>query len=118
MKFLTNEEVADRAQRWVQFWRIVKYRDKMESVMDGLNEADKRRVRLCGQRMSVGLPLKVLPAPEQGKEDKHETKDKAKRRRPDGPAVSTKGHKEKTPVGTNSKSAGGSNGGPRSRNQK
>jgi hypothetical protein len=59
---LTDEEVAERAQRWARLHKNEKYRNKMDDVLVGLSAADQRRVYLCGQRMAGGLPLKVIPA--------------------------------------------------------
>jgi hypothetical protein len=80
-KQLTDEEVVAHAQRWVQCWRIVKYRDKMDGVLDGLSQADQRRVILCGQRMVGGLPLKVIPAASKGKEEEDNGKKPSKGKR-------------------------------------
>jgi len=76
MPSLTTEEVLDRAQRWARMHKVEKYRPKMDDLLKGLSEADQRRVYLCGQRISGGLPPKVLPAAN-GKEDKNE-KEKGK----------------------------------------
>jgi hypothetical protein len=94
MKLLTDEEVVDRAQRWARFHKNEKYRDKMDEVLVGLSETEKRRVYLCGQRIAGGLPIKVIPAASaatpsrkeqtNGKEDKA-----AKERRPAAVAKST-----------------------------
>jgi hypothetical protein len=81
MQILTEEEVAARAQRWARFHGNIKYRDKMDEVLEGLSKADQRRVYLCGQRMVAGLPLKVLPAAT-GKEATSAKANKAEGRQP------------------------------------
>ena len=107
MKFLTNDEVAERAQRWARFHKNEKYRDKMDEVLAGLNKIDQRRVYLCGQRMSGGLPLKVIsaPAPEPRKEKgtSNDTKENSKRERGTAAADNGSGKAQgKVSVGTDS----------------
>lgn len=70
-KSLSTEEVLDRAQRWARMHKIVKYRDKMDDLLTGLSDEDQRRVVLCGQRISGGLPPKVIPASTNGKEERN-----------------------------------------------
>jgi hypothetical protein len=51
----------------------------MDTVLDGLSEADQRRVYLCGQRIAAGMSPKVIPPlNEKGKEN--ETKHRAANR--------------------------------------
>ena len=76
-KSLTTEEVLDRANRWARMHKLVKYRDKMDDLLIGLSDEDQRRVVLCGQRISGGLPPKVIPASTNGKEESH-AKEKGK----------------------------------------
>jgi len=59
---LTNEEVIGRAKDWAHLHRNPKTRPRMDAILDGLSEADQRRVYLCGQRIVGGLPIKVVPS--------------------------------------------------------
>jgi hypothetical protein len=82
-KTLTDDEVRERAQRWARLHKIEKYRPQMDEVLNGLSADDQRRVYLCGQRIAGGLPFKVIPPAQQGKEEADEqTKGKAAKKRP------------------------------------
>ena len=59
---ISNDEVKDRAEKWVRFYRNLKWRNRMDEALAGLSDEDARRVYLCGQRMAGGLALKILPA--------------------------------------------------------
>lgn len=61
-KVLTDDEVRDRASKWARLHNNVRMRDRMDEALEGLSEADQRRVYLCGQRIVGGLSPKVLPA--------------------------------------------------------
>jgi hypothetical protein len=98
---LTDDEVAERAQRWARFHSNAKYRSKMDSVLADLNDDDERRVRLCGQRMANGLPLKIIPSATR-KETKNESSDKTKKRRTPAAGRSTPSAESKVSVGTDS----------------
>jgi len=55
----TEEQLIERARQWVAFHAKEETRDKMDEVLEGLTEADQRRVTLCGQRLSGGLPPRI-----------------------------------------------------------
>lgn len=63
MKILTDDEVKDRAAKWARLHRKPETRSKMDTALEGISQADQRRVYLCGQRIAAGLPAKVIPAP-------------------------------------------------------
>lgn len=97
---LTNEQVASRAQSWARMHANPNYRDKMDTVLEGLSEADQRRVYLCGQRMAAGLPLKVIPAEPTRKEGQNGNTDKGNKRRKAAVVGGTEAAKAKVSVGT------------------
>ena len=63
MKILTDDEVKDRAAKWARLHRKPETRSKMDTVLEGISQADQRRVYLCGQRIAAGMDAKVIPAP-------------------------------------------------------
>ena len=63
MKLLTDDEVKDRAAKWARLHRKPETRAKMDTALQGISEADQRRVYLCGQRIAAGMDAKVIPAP-------------------------------------------------------
>lgn len=100
MAALTDDQVAERAQRWAILHKQEKNRAKMDAVIEGLSDHDQRRVYLCGQRMSAGLPLKVIPAENKnGKEKTTNAETKKPRRRPDAADESATGIENKIPLG-------------------
>jgi hypothetical protein len=56
---LIAEQVVKRAQQWAEFSRSSSDREKMDDVLVGISEDDRRRVILCGQRLAAGLPAKL-----------------------------------------------------------
>jgi hypothetical protein len=111
-KSLTTEEVLDRAQRWARMHKIEKYRSKMDDLLAGLSEEDQRRVYLCGQRISGGLPPKVIPASTNGKEEGH-AKEKRKQHKPEPRQPNASAGKGAAPV--KSGKAVGASGGTKSK---
>jgi hypothetical protein len=100
MESLTNDQVAERAQRWAILHKQEKNRAKMDAILDGLSADDQRRVYLCGQRMSGGLPLKVIPAENKnGKEKTNAEKTNRRGKRPDAADKSATGIEKQIPVG-------------------
>jgi hypothetical protein len=100
MAALTDDQVAERAQRWAILHKQEKNRAKMDAVLDDLSEADARRVYLCGQRMVGGLPLKVIPADNKnGKEKTNAETKKHRGKRPNAADKSATGIESKIPVG-------------------
>jgi len=97
METLTDDQVAERAQRWAILHKQQKNRDKMDAILDGLSAEDKRRVYLCGQRMVGGLPLKVISA-ENRKETKHGKTQPGKR--PNAASNGAAGNQKSIPLGT------------------
>lgn len=63
MKILTDDEVKDRASKWARLHRKPETRSKMDTCLEGISQADQRRVYLCGQRIAAGMDAKVIPAP-------------------------------------------------------
>jgi len=57
---LDDERLIDRARDWAHLHANPKTRDQMDKILNGLSEADKRRVRLCGQRIASGLSVKLV----------------------------------------------------------
>lgn len=100
METLTDDQVAERAQRWAILHKQEKNRAKMDAVIEGLSPDDQRRVYLCGQRMAGGLPLKVIPAENKNGKEKHNAeKTKHRGKRPDAAGKSATGIENKIPVG-------------------
>lgn len=95
-KELTAEEVIDRAKKWARLHRNEKTRSRMDECLDGISEADQRRVYLCGQRIVAGMPIKVIPLAnnQKGEEDEHGTTNnsRSKDRKSRQPNDSHKGH--------------------------
>ena len=52
--------LIDTAREWARLHANPKTRDRMEGVLNGLSNADKRRVVLCGQRIAGGLSVKLV----------------------------------------------------------
>jgi hypothetical protein len=91
MKPLSDEEVIDRASKWARFHSNIKFRSRMDEVLSDLDEAEQRRVYLCGQRIAAGLTTKVIPAAKINERSKDEQvtkaqKPKGKQRRKDAAA--------------------------------
>lgn len=83
-KTLTDDEVIDRAKKWARLHRSEKTRARMDECLEGISTADQRRVYLCGQRIAVGLSIKVIPAAnnqEKGDEKQHATDRSTKNRK-------------------------------------
>ena len=51
-------DLLDRAKRWAALHSNPKTRSKMDQLLEGLSEADQRKVYLNGQRISKGMPPK------------------------------------------------------------
>ncbi len=82
-KDLTDDEVIDRAKKWARLHRNEKTRARMDECLAGISTADQRRVYLCGQRIAVGLSIKVVPAAsnhEKG-DEKHATANRSTKNR-------------------------------------
>jgi hypothetical protein len=67
MTTLTDDEVLSRAEKWARFHKKENLRGRMDEALQGISQADQRRVYLCGMRISGGLPPKVLPATNKAK---------------------------------------------------
>jgi len=104
---LTGDEVLERAQRWAFLHKRPENRPKMDAVLNGLNAEDQRRVYLCGQRICGGLPIKIIPAANNRKEEKDESKDKRKRQSAAAPKSTGATEKGKA-VGANPRAKGSS----------
>src|SRR4029077_17809094 len=59
-KAAPEEALIDRARKWAALHADPRTRGDMDKVFTGLSEPDKRRVRLCGQRIASGLSVKLI----------------------------------------------------------
>lgn len=78
---LTDDEVIDRAKKWARLHRNEKTRARMDECLVGISIADQRRVYLCGQRIAVGLSIKVIPAANNEKGDEKDATDRSPKNR-------------------------------------
>jgi hypothetical protein len=89
MKDLEYEDIIDRAERWARFHSKPNLRNRMDECLEGITDADQRRVYLCGQRIAAGLKAKVAdftPPKEERKTDGKQKSDPKRKRRSAGGA--------------------------------
>lgn len=59
---MSDDQIIEAAQRWARLYLNPKLRSRMDKVLEEGDEDDRRRIVLCGQRISGGLSIKLVPA--------------------------------------------------------
>jgi hypothetical protein len=78
---VTDDEIIAFAERWARLHANPKLRGRMDNLLAEASEDDQRRIRLCGQRIAAGLPVKLVPAATKERSSGNGDKPKGRRRK-------------------------------------